>query len=79
MTHAGYYDRSSCTVNTLDGRAVQGAGRYLAGGFAPWVRAPQLSPFISIVMVRGRGGIEEGEEEVVSSIPGGAGFPASIL
>ena len=29
-------------------------------------------------VVRGRGGIEEGEEEVVSSIPGGAGFPASI-
>ena len=30
-------------------------------------------------VVRGWGGIEEGEEEVVSSIPGGAGFPASIL
>ena len=29
-------------------------------------------------MVRGGGGIEEGEEEVVSSIPGGAGFPASV-
>ena len=28
-------------------------------------------------MVRGRGGMEEGEEEVVSSIPGGAGSPAS--
>ena len=29
-------------------------------------------------MVRGRGGMEEGEEEVVSSIPGGAGSPASL-
>ena len=29
-------------------------------------------------VVRGRGGMEEGEEEVVSSIPGGAGSPASI-
>ena len=30
-------------------------------------------------VVRGRGGMEEGEEEVVSSIPGGAGSPASHL
>ena len=30
-------------------------------------------------MVRGRGGMEEGEEEVVSSIPGGAGSPASYV
>ena len=30
-------------------------------------------------MVRGRGGMEEGEEEVVSSIPGGAGSPASSV